>query len=396
MTINFSREEIKLKKKTQTIISRAKECSKKSRVTIVAKRRKGSICIIDQLKNISLLESFTTVFLKLNPPIPYFYKRSSDSDLSKINTLETLIYSQGGLEKTINKLIAFLRNDRKYLSGHEEVNYGSMVLYSCESAMFATNKSHYRTIRNPMPYCSLCWRRVEYSKYYCQEHHPKQSRNQHYSSRAALFSAIKNTKSEFQIELQNHMDKKQSTQLALLMYKWTQSFAEQPIMIKKQFPNIDVLYIQNWKKAAVKIQQFCLSTYPRTYNKTQYVVPNSFENWESWSLSIIAELDPTEAIFWEIKELSEWLGFDSPYPPWMTLLAVLQRHEATEVINSLPQPRGVKKGSTRINPRLTKNICDEISNLKHNSQRINQAEIARKLDIPRSTVNRIIKKYDLL
>ena len=73
------------------------------------------------------------------------------------------------------------------------------------------------------------------------------------------------------------------------------------------------------------------------------------------------------------------------------LLAILQRHEAYECIQLVPQPRGPKSGAIR-NTDIREKVKKLMSDCKKQNKKINRAEFARKLDITRQYASKLVKE----
>tara|TARA_R110001583_G_C5647577_1_gene408422 strand:+ start:462 stop:1658 length:1197 start_codon:yes stop_codon:yes gene_type:complete len=370
-------------------IGLVKVASKEEGKSVVAKRRAGGIYVVDHLRGISLLDCFASKFKSIYPPI-----RSCQKSRGKgLDDLASLIESQGGLKKAIVNLRSFLHeygNKARKLND-EELFYGSRVLGVCLDAEGATTRKGVRRYRMPLPFCALCWRRVEDSKYYCQIHHPKQSSNKYYSSRTALIHAVKKSKLQYQRELGERVEGRSNIHWGKLMYKWTGSFAPPITGIKVLFPSIDDPK-NSWEDIASMILDYCKDSLPKTRKKLGGLTATDYQSWRDFSLGVIAKLDPIESAFWEADSIDDWLDLGQPIPAWLTLLSLLGRYEAYEIICSMPNHRGPKKGEVPVNESLRDDIRAEVKRIQSEGGKVVQAQIARKFGVSRNTINKHMKK----
>lgn len=405
MEPEFLLAEQELKQCGYKAIELAKTDSKKEGKSIVAKRRKGGIYIVEYLRKVPLLDCFSPVFLYIYQPIRRYHDSHSEIREGQFDNLSNLIESQGGLTKAIANLRTYLHvygNKAKQLSD-EEMYYGSTVLGLCLDAKFATTRKSLCAYHSPLPYCALCWRRIEDSKYYCQLHHPHHSRKNYYSARTALIHAVKISAPQFREELTKKVDGSSNAPWALLMYKWTGSFSPPVAEIKAQFPTIDKPE-NSWRDIASMIIAYSKVSLPHTYEKLRNVTPSDFASWRDFCLAVIAALDSTESAFWAAQENDEdyesaehkdWIHFSQPISAWIVLLSMLGRHEAYEIVCSVPNHRGPKKGEVPVNETLRGGIREEVERIHSEGGKVVQAQIARKFGVSRNIVNRHMKTLGL-
>lgn len=385
METDFLLAEQELKLCADKAIGLVTVASKEEGKSVTAKRRAGGIYVVDYLREVFLLDCFVSKFKSIYQPISN-YKKSRRKGL---NDLASLIESQGGLTKANENLRIFLHaygNKGKQLSD-EELFYGSRVLGVCLDAKGATTRKGARRYHMPLPYCALCWRRIEDSKYYCQIHHPKQSSNKYYASRTALIHAVKKSKPQYRRELSERVAGKSNIHWGKLMYKWTSSFAPPITGIKVQFPSIDDPK-NSWVDIASMIIAYCKDNLPNTSEKLGDLTATDYQSWRNFSLGVIAALDPIESVFWEADNVDDWLDLGQPIPAWLTLLSLLGRCEAYEIICAMPNHRGPKKGEVPVNESLRDGIRAEIARIQSEGGKVVQAQIARKLGVSRNTINR--------
>ena len=389
---DFLLEEQTLTSSAKKAIDLVKTDSSEKGEPVVAKRRRGGIYVVDYLRGISVLDCFSSQFTSIHPPIRNHKKPRGESP----GDLANLIESQGGLKKAIANLRGYLHEygNRAGKLGDEELFYGSRVLAVCLDAIGATTRKGVRSYYMPLPYCALCWRRVEDSKYYCQIHHPKQSSNQYYSSRTALVHAVKKLKPQHHQELSDRVAGRSKIHWAKLMYKWTSSFAPPITRIKTLFPSIGDPK-NSWEDIASMIIVYCKEGLPHTNEALGGLTATNHQSWRDFSLAVIAKLDPIESAFWEADSIDDWLNLGQPIPAWLTLLSLLGRYEAHEIICSIPNHRGPKKGEVPVNESLREGIQAEVARLQSEGRKVVQAEIARKFGVSRNTINRHMKNLGL-
>jgi hypothetical protein len=396
-TINFEKEETTLVNNCKHVLSTLKKQALAKKMTITAKPRKGSLYVVNALNKINLLPVFLEKFREEFPAIKTYRD-------SKQKTLSQFIIANGGLKKTIIQFRVYLEKKRrkKRNDSFEETNYVSAVFGVCLDAFGATNRKYINTVKKrktSLPYCSLCWRRAEKSSHYCGLHVSTYPAYKHHADKNALFSAmIAESRNDDHLFEYYYYRNNRHIKLTLLIYKWTTAFATDVRMFDQFAGSISKM---SWQAVAKKILDFCQKEYPITYQCISNVVPTSHETWLGWFKQIINALDKTELKYWASNSTNNDKNFDNN--DWLiqqndgsparhlVLLAILQRHEAYEYIQSLPQPRGPKTGYIK-NEDVRKKIKNLIANYKKQKKKPNYAEMARQLDVSRQYVSKLVKE----
>lgn|GEM_PF-1327387 len=378
----------------QVVEAQLLQCSKEAsdtQLTIVSKPRSGSVCVLTYLTSVKLVPEFIAIYSEIFQPISNYKK-------GQILTLKDFIDAHGGLNSTVSSFGERLKVLVVLMPNDAGVDYSDRLFMCCKDALNLTVRYEQRKSvkKTKPPFCALCWRRVDQSKFYCELHHSEQSNSKYKQHKESLFRSIKNTNSKYLDELNSCDLSRRNSQLPLFIFKWVSSFAEDPSKINMQFPDINFLNLESWKKTASYIISFCHSKYPFTYSKIAHVAPEKFGDWKLWCYEIICCLDSTESSFWKANDDDQWLEFENKIPGGLTLLSMLQRYEATEFLRALPRRSGPKKGKV-----LTKNIALRekirciVKDLRSKSEKINKSAIGRQLSISRNRVNVIMKELEL-
>jgi len=393
---NLERAEQRIRRQFQANLATAERDAQERGLRITKTYRANSICILDYL-SIKLLKAFAEEYASY-----LFYSKqqaakarltgkrvaSARIEQRELNPaglrklvpadLKQLVIRAGGLSKAITILRTMLgARGGNWLSSYEAVSYVDCILGCCEDAAGATNSGSGRTYQSLLPYCALCWRRIEQSRFYCQIHHPKQSPQGYYSMRRAL------------LKLLPPLPERNFRSVALPMYGTLMSLAPSHSLINKSLKEGEALKGDNLDLTQ-KILDFVEEKYPLTHQKLYGIKAN--QNWLRFCLQVIRSLDDTEAYYWQAKGLDDWLGPKSPVPGWAVLLTVLRRHESYETVIQKPKPRGPSVGAVNKNEAIRSSIVKLARNQIVGGGGVNQAEIAKAIGVSRQRVSILYKE----
>jgi hypothetical protein len=380
---------IELSSEIRKALTKLKVLAKESEKRISAKPKEGYLCVLTALEDIDLETQFIYSFQKIFSPIQAHAN-------TPINSVKQFIHSSGGLNYSIERLRDYLTiavvDGTDSISIYANNFYGSLL-----DIKASTSRRHLRQSSFQLPYCAFCWRRIEDSKGYCQIHHPNQSKRSFYKAKSALIAALKYNNSKYLDEYRCLEQKDiRKPKLAKYAFKWTASFASHPTLINSVLDSSEISD-QNIQFLADKLLLFSKNEYPQTFKLLVEISFSNITSWQDFVLQIVKVLDPIESAYWEAKDVIDWMSPDGSTPHIFVILMILQRHEAYQYINSLSRPRGPAKGVVLPSQKieLRKKISDLVQSQKDKGQKLNRAEIARKLNLSRQRISVLMKDLEI-
>lgn len=241
-----------------------------------------------------------------------------------------------------------------------------------------------------LPFCALCYKRVNQSPYYCRDHHSSRNALAYKKATRRLVSAVyrySNDKSE----KRNLNDYKRGdlTLTAELLYRWLALFSVQPRMAIGWLNQVDKTE-PDWTGYAKVILEFSKSYYPKAYEMIKDLEINR-ASYEIWIVEIARSLGgEIEGNLWRLKDAEIWLETSSNMQKSMTLLNCISRYEAFMVVCSFPIETGVIKG-TNIDIAKRDRLKALLEERKVNPN-ITMNEIAKTLGISRTAVYKLKNK----
>lgn len=366
--------------------------SESSGLPISAKPRTGRTCVLTAFEDLEIDINFLAEFQTHNELLKTYSKRS-------IKSVSDFIRANGGINKTIEVVGKFLPLCRKQRQKLPHYAYTD-TLHECLHLMKNTTPRRYlRANEKSSTYCSFCWRRVDMSKYFCEIHHPSQSKKAYYQAKNRLIRAIQLRNPEYYAEYKIINTPNHKRRLPLYYYKWTESFVPNPIKIARQLESVELSKL-DYQNTKGKLLDLIRINYPLTYNLFEREKFNETETWQDFIILSLKALDGIESSLWQAKGIDSWMSIISvePISPDIrVILNVFRRHEATEVINSMQRPRGPKKGADI--PSKNKNLREKVIQLvkkqSESGKKINKAAIGRELNLSRERIRVLMKELDL-
>lgn len=381
----------KLEEEITTRIKELNSRSKSSGQKISAKPLKGYICALEVLEDVDLYCNFYEDFKSLIKPI----KAHSHK---KVLTISDFIRSNGGINKSIRTFTIYLKKRNRELD-NPVLLYADSLYKSLISIRGTTSRDHLKAFKLIFPYCTFCWRLIDYSRYYCEFHHPTGNQSSYYHAKAALTSALldrdPNHFDNFTMQLSKKYPSLNNKQLINKIppqqfNKWTLLFAPPLIPVIKELKSNN-LAIFSTPKVIKNFIEVLSKHYPKAHEKLNNELLMGSKTWQEFVLNCIYLLDPYDSLeksVWEAKDLNKWMAPDDKNPQVSILLVVLQRYEAFKNIHALPRPRGPKKGDDI--PSKNNELRDKIRLLVTRQTdaglKINKAAIGRELNISRERV----------
>ncbi|HHF3006170.1 TPA: hypothetical protein ACPJ1B_003600 [Vibrio diabolicus] len=384
-----------LEKQLNENLKKLEARSRSENKKLTQKKSSKGISVVDAF-DISLERTVSKVLFLYIPFLKTFTGKEPD-------TIKEFVRFCGGLSSTIDKLIDFrtknMSDEKKptlqnqYILVIEYVDVIEQMLVKAKSktpqrpSSDNTQKKH---TTFALPFCALCYKRVNQSPYYCRDHHSSRNALAYKKATRRLVSAVyrySNDKSE----KRNLNDYKRGdlTLTAELLYRWLALFSVQPRMAIGWLNQVDKTE-PDWTGYAKVILEFSKSYYPKAYEKIKDLEINR-ASYEIWIVEIARSLGgEIEGNLWRLKDAEIWLETSSNMQKSMTLLNCISRYEAFMVVCSFPIETGVIKG-TNIDIAKRDRLKSLLEERKVNPN-ITMNEIAKTLGISRTAVYKLKSK----
>lgn len=315
----------------------------------------------------------------------------------------------------IRKTDEYLRSD---MLNHEELTYFKLrdaeidytkELYHCLELVFILVRKSKKKQRNDdsyfLEYCALCWRLVhkqnnqnlydstDYSTSYCLVHHPKKSVYEHKKARAALISAVDKSDHEMR-----DMFIRRKNDLSLnprILYRATAIFSDKPSRVELEAHRTG----NSWVDSARLIIEISKIHFPRASVVLNAIPINKLSSWKEWFYAVINSLDSsgTDKSNWEEAwgNLPNDQAATSLEVGENVLLNIIHRYESANNIKNMKQPRGPKAGSVPKNDELRASIIFLAAQQMAENNKIDAAEIGRKLNKSRERIRVLLKELGI-
>lgn len=384
-----------LEKKLEENLKKLKARSKTENKKLTQKKSPKGISVIEAFDVDLELEVSEVLMLNV-----LFLKTFANR---KPTTIEEFVRFAGGLSASIDKLINFRtptsnrspkgllqdQNDEviEYIDVIEQMLVKAKGLTPQKPSSDKVSKTYSALV---LPFCALCYKRVNQSSYFCREHHSSRNALAYKKATRRLVSAVyrySNDKSEER----NLNDYKRGdlTLTAELLYRWLALFSVQPRMAIGWLNQVDKTE-PDWTGYAKVILEFSKSHYPKAYEMIKDLEINR-ASYEDWIVEIARSLGgEIEGNLWRLKDSDIWLEASSNMQKSMTLLNCISRYEAFMVVCSFPIETGVIKG-TNMDIEKRDRLKTLLEERKVNSN-ITMNEIAKTLGISRTAVYKLKNK----
>ncbi len=384
-----------LEKKLEDNLKKLEARSRSENKKLTQKKSPKGISVIEAF-NVDLeLEVSEVLMLNLR-----FLKTFADR---KPTTIEEFVRFCGGVSSTIDKLIDFRTKNTSDEKKTTLQNQDVLVIEYVDVIERMLVKAKGKTPQRPssdnirkkyttlaLPFCALCYKRVNQSPYYCRDHHSSRNALAYKKATRRLVSAVyrySNDKSE----KRNLNDYKRGdlTLTAELLYRWLALFSVQPRMAIGWLNHVDQTE-PDWTGYAKVILEFSKIHYPKAYEMIKDLEINR-ASYEIWIVEIARSLGgEIEGNLWRLKDADIWLETSSNMQKSMTLLNCISRYEAFMVVCSFPIETGVIKG-TNVDIEKRDRLKALLEERKVNPN-ITMNEIAKTLGISRTAVYKLKNK----
>ncbi len=351
---------------------------------LTQKRGSQNLCVIDvfdtpmDIRLATYLSSHLTFKKKYNGLVP--------------RSARELIIYLGGIKSSIEVLQSYqkcasLSEPKSYVDAVDDLEY-LLVLAKGKTAQHGL-----RNTPNPLPFCALCWRRVEGSLHYCRQHHPSGSSKNHKFAKYKLMKAIERHSSVESIksQLRGYKEfKARDRLLAKKLYTWTSSFSPNPNRLIHIWKSLENSSLRVKSEAIVEAIQ---SIYPAATAKLRFPeVGEELDELSDWVLKVLADFDESEAYCWLTKDDNVWLDDATDIEIMMTFANMMSRLEAVLTIDALPVAKNGPAKGYGANQDLRSKLEQLVTQQMSSGTKINQSAIARELGLSRQRVNVLIKE----
>ncbi len=384
-------EKNKFTKLRQDLVLRINEIrpvlQKHSRARKLAPRpRKGKVYVVDLLRSIPIEPSTAKLIL--------IRRKATKASTRKPRSLGGLIAACGGIRSTSAAIRLTLQSYNDRVKMNSKFRYVYEIFHAISEIGFYSYQKKKMRSEPELPFCTLCWRRPESSSYYCQIHHPKDSPAKYYADRRAIDKAVMNKggkSASYLGEIKNTPELRGKYPYVIygLLFDFAPNLSgavleKEEISLTIGAGNVDKT--GEWISFANAVIQWVSTSCPYTNRGILLSDPLKSSTWIEWALEIIRALDSTEAAFWEMQGLEDWLTPINGSGGAKTILTLIQRHEAYKRI--MTEYGNPKRGP---DPGYNKNqvLRQQIFSL---SKEHTQSEIGRILGISRQRVHTLMKE----
>lgn len=372
--------------------------SKAENKNLTQKKSPNGISIVEAF-NVDLEITVSEVLVLNIPFLKTFAGR-------KPTSIKEFIRFSGGLSTSINKLIEFRTKDSRdpkrvllQKQDDEVIEYVDVIERMLVKAKGKTpqrlSSDKIRRSYTPLalPFCALCYKRVNQSSYFCREHHSSRNALIYKKATRRLISAVYRYSND-ESETRNLDQYKQGNLMlgAQVLYRWLALFSVQPRVAIGRLNKVDQTK-SDWRCYAKVILEFTQSSYPVAYEVIQSVELNGSASFELWIIEVARALGgEVEANLWKLKDTEIWLDASNDIQRSLTILNCISRYEAAKVVDSFPIKTGSLKGSrVDVDKReLLKKLLIE----RDNDSSITMEKIAERMGVSRTAIYKLKNKME--
>ncbi|MCR9380770.1 hypothetical protein [Vibrio alginolyticus] len=384
-----------LEKQLNENLKKLEARSRSENKKLTQKKSSKAISVVDAF-DISLERTVSKVLLLYIPFLKTFTGKEPD-------TIKEFVRFCGGVSSTIDKLIDFRTKNMSDEKKPTLQNQDILVIEYVDVIEQMLVKAKGLTPQRPssdkvsktysalaLPFCALCYKRVNQSSYFCREHHSSRNALAYKKATRRLVSAVYRYSND-KLEKCNLNDYKRGelTLTAELLYRWLALFSVQPRRAISRLNQVDKTE-PDWTGYAKVILEFSKSYYPKAYEMIKDLEINR-ASYEDWIIEIARSLGgEIEGNLWRLKDADIWLETSSNIQKSMTLLNCISRYEAFMIVCSFPIETGVIKG-TNMDIEKRDRLKALLEERKVNPN-ITMNEIAKTLGISRTAVYKLKNK----
>ncbi|EPT1009378.1 HTH domain-containing protein [Vibrio parahaemolyticus] len=313
-------------------------------------------------------------------------------------TVKEFVRFAGGLGNTIEKLMDYRTGDKPLLQHQESavIDYVDAIEQILVKAKGLTpqkpssDKSKKDYTELALPFCALCFKRVNQSLYYCKDHHSSRNATTYKKATRRLLSAVYRHADDYEVQSKLEAHKKGKERLdARTLYCWLNLFSVEPRLMMSELLKLD-RDKAGWQSYAEAILTFAREHYPHAYTQVR-ATGDSASCYDKWIVDVARLLGgEIEANLWKIKDAHIWLDNSNNIQKSLTLLNCLRRYEAFTIVNNFPVLSGAKQG-TNTNTAKREQL-KQLLKERDNDPSITMNEIAKRLGVSRTAVYKLKNK----
>lgn len=317
--------------------------------------------------------------------------------------LKNLYVSAGGVSSTIDKLIDFrtknTSDEKKTTLQNQDVlviEYVDVIEQMLVKAKGLTpqrpssDNTQTKHTTLALPFCALCYKRVNQSPYYCRDHHSSRSALAYKKATRRLISAVyrHSDDEDAQSKLEDYKQGKERLD-ARTLYSWLNLFSVEPRLVMSELLKLD-RDNAGWQSYAEAVLTFTREHYPHAYEQINDI-DNITSCYDDWIVNVARMLGgDVEANLWKIKDALIWLKSANNIQKSLTLLNCIRRYEAFMIVNNFPVLSGAKQGT---NPNIAKREqLKQLLKERDDDPSLTMNEIARILGVSRTAVYKLKNK----
>ncbi|EHY0995479.1 hypothetical protein HYO48_05590 [Vibrio parahaemolyticus] len=384
-----------LEKQLNENLKKLEARSRSENKKLTQKKSSKGISVVDAF-DISLERTVSKVLILYIPFLKTFTGKEPD-------TIKEFVRFCGGLSSTIDKLIDFrtknMSDEKKTTLQNQDILVIEYVDVIEQMLVKAKSKTPQRPSSDntqkkhttlALPFCALCYKRVNQSPYYCRDHHSSRSALAYKKATRRLISAIyrHSDDEDAQSKLEDYKQGKERLD-ARTLYSWLNLFSVEPRLVMSELLKLD-RDNAGWQSYAKAILAFAREHYPHAYEQINDI-DNITSCYDDWIVNVARVLGGgVEANLWKIKDALIWLKSANNIQKSLTLLNCIRRYEAFMIVNNFPVLSGAKQGT---NPNIAKREqLKQLLKERDDDPSLTMNEIARILGVSRTAVYKLKNK----
>lgn len=384
-----------LEKQLNENLKKLEARSRSENKKLTQKKSSKGISVVDAF-DISLERTVSKVLILYIPFLKTFTGKEPD-------TIKEFVRFCGGVSSTIDKLIDFrtknMSDEKKTTLQNQDILVIEYVDVIEQMLVKAKSKTPQRPSSDntqkkhttlALPFCALCYKRVNQSPYYCRDHHSSRSALAYKKATRRLISAVyrHSDDEDAQSKLEDYKQGKERLD-ARTLYSWLNLFSVEPRLVMSELLKLD-RDNAGWQTYAKAILAFAREHYPHAYEQINDI-DNITSCYDDWIVNVARVLGgDVEANLWKIKDALIWLKSANNIQKSLTLLNCIRRYEAFMIVNNFPVLSGAKQGT---NPNIAKREqLKQLLKERDDDPSLTMNEIARILGVSRTAVYKLKNK----
>ncbi|EGQ9518226.1 hypothetical protein F3W80_02535 [Vibrio parahaemolyticus] len=384
-----------LEKQLNENLKKLEARSRSENKKLTQKKSSKGISVVDAF-DISLERTVSKVLILYIPFLKTFTGKEPD-------TIKEFVRFCGGLSSTIDKLIDFrtknMSDEKKTTLQNQDILVIEYVDVIEQMLVKAKSKTPQRPSSDntqkkhttlALPFCALCYKRVNQSPYYCRDHHSSRSALAYKKATRRLISAVyrHSDDEDAQSKLEDYKQGKGGLD-AKTLFRWLNLFSIESRIVVPKLLKLD-RDKTDWQSYAEAVLTFTQEHYPHSYERVSAIGDTAY-CYDEWIVDATRLLGgEIEANLWKIKDAHIWLEHSNNTQKSLTLLNCLRRYEAFKIVNNFPVLSGAKQG-TNTNTAKREQL-KQLLKERDDDPSLTMNEIARILGVSRTAVYKLKNK----